>query len=1788
MLRGLGVVTVMVVLSVVPGEVRAASSCAGYCGANAGSCWCDDACFNYNDCCSDVRTTCYVPAIGSVTPTHTPTQGAPITIAGVKFGPGGTENCRSRVALSTASADSRECSITSWTETSIRCTVPPGVGTDYALVVRNRWCNEGTSPQRFSYDAPDITGIVPSTVPTTGQVITITGSSFGLDGVLLLDGESVPAASWTHDQLLVDVPEGVGAYHELELEVGGQRSNVETFAYAPPHIDIVSPTDLSNQAPTVITIQGTDFGRSGATVTVGGSPCLVETQGHESITCTAPPQPPGTNAEVRVTAGEQVSNGVAVGFGRPRITAISPASGTTAGGTIITLTGSGFTPQSTVSINGTDCPRTGTPPSNQILCITPEGEGPTEVRVVTNGVVSDPQAWARAAPSLGVITPQGGATAGGTPITITGDSFGASPTATVGGASCLVTQGGHTRIICELPAGQGATADVVVRRQDGTVSQPALYPYAPPSISDITPTTGAASGGTPLTLTGTNFGVSPVVIMGGSLCPVVSRDHTRVTCTTPGGSGDVTVQLLAGDNPPATAQIPFQYEGPGISGVTPQAGATAGGITITIEGTSLGNTALARVGGSTCPIIDVTAARVRCVLPAGQGLDQPVVLTDSGGELTAPFPYDYAKPTVTMVEPATGGTAGGTVLTISGSNFGTAGGSVEVGGRACMLSSQTHGEIRCMTPPGEGADVPVVVTVAGQQAAPERFDYRPPDLQVVSPMDVMRTAGGGVITLSGRDFGLSPQVTVGAAPCPITSASHSNILCILPAGEGSVPARVTAGGQQSNELLFFYGPPVISGITPTAGTSGTQPITIIGDNFGLDATVSFGGGECVVTNQTHTEVECYPPAGEGTAPVRVIAGGLPSLPFQASYAAPLLDGVSPDHGPTSGTVITLHGSNFGLAPSVTVGSSECSIQDRTHDTVICSVPVGAGTGLPVRLTVGGQTSGTALFDYDPPAITGVTPVSVPTRGTTITIVGSSFGASAPSVLYGESACPVVSSDHNRILCNAPEGTGAPELVVRVASQSTTFLLPYTPPYLESLTPTEVPAGGNIPLTISGTNFGRGSAQVTVGGQPCPVLTLDHERITCTVPAGAGPAGVQVRVSNQVSNTLPLTYDTPYIEGISPAVVPTRGAVITLTGRNFGASGSVTVDGAACPVLTYATSRVTCTAPEGVGRDNSVLLITATQTSNTALLQRAAPVALSVSPQAIPAAGGIPITIMGQDFGAGSAVVDVNGSTCPVQSVDHEEITCLAPPRPVDAALLRVSVAQQGSNAISVPYALPLVASVTPGQLSELGGAILIEGSGFGPGVVVMVDGVACPIISMRDNEILCRAPAASGASEVTVALGATVSPPVNLPRSGACGGSLAEGDPCDDGNVCTGLGHCENGVCRGAPPEREGEACDNGSFCAGAGVCQSGACVAPAERDTLACDDGNRCTLEDVCTAGECVGSLSDSVPGCCGSDVECGAGSRCENGACVALDPLGTACADGATCASGVCVDGVCCESDCTGVCEQCNRPGQEGFCVAAAPGAPVGTRPSCRGNGVCAGTCDGVRTGCVFPDSQVVCAAPECLGESVVGEGTCNGGGDCVTPSPAPCAPYACAAGGTCFTGCVDNGHCASGFVCVGGFCTRPAEDAGTPDAGEDAGPADASVASDAATSDAASGNDAGTTSDDAGITDAGGAGDAAPDHDAAAETPDAAADDGGEGRDGAVSRDASVDGDAAQPQRDAGARDASDAHDAAAGAGNDGGDDDDSDSSVCACARPVTGVPWLALTLVAAGALVRRRRR
>jgi hypothetical protein len=140
-----------------------------------------------------------------------------------------------------------------------------------------------------------------------------------------------------------------------------------------------------------------------------------------------------------------------------------------------------------------------------------------------------------------------------------------------------------------------------------------------------------------------------------------------------------------------------------------------------------------------------------------------------------------------------------------------------------------------------------------------------------------------------------------------------------------------------------------------------------------------------------------------------------------------------------------------------------------------------------------------------------------------------------------------------------------------------------------------------------------------------------------------------------------------------------------------------------------------------------------------------------------------------------------------------------------------------------------------------------------------------------------------------------------------------------------------------------------------------------------------------------------------------------------------GESCSGSGGCPAGLfCVDGVCCDSACTGQCQACNLSGSVGTCATVTSGLPRGTRTGCGGSGACTGTCTGASPiQCTYPDSSTVCGAA-C-------DGTCDGAGTCSSSGGGSCPNgFGCMASG-CRTTCSVTADCQPNFICNAPNCVR-----------------------------------------------------------------------------------------------------------------------------------------------------------
>ncbi|HEY0711135.1 MAG TPA: hypothetical protein VGF45_00555, partial [Polyangia bacterium] len=135
--------------------------------------------------------------------------------------------------------------------------------------------------------------------------------------------------------------------------------------------------------------------------------------------------------------------------------------------------------------------------------------------------------------------------------------------------------------------------------------------------------------------------------------------------------------------------------------------------------------------------------------------------------------------------------------------------------------------------------------------------------------------------------------------------------------------------------------------------------------------------------------------------------------------------------------------------------------------------------------------------------------------------------------------------------------------------------------------------------------------------------------------------------------------------------------------------------------------------------------------------------------------------------------------------------------------------------------------------------------------------------------------------------------------------------------------------------------------------------------------------------------------------------------------------------CASGMCVDGFCCNSACGGACQACDVSGREGTCTPVPKGQDPDDDCARDPASTCNldGTCDG-QGACARYAAATVCSPGSCMAGVERAASTCNGQGQCQAGPTQPCRSGVCA-GSSCGNACTADAQCQPGFFCDAGTC-------------------------------------------------------------------------------------------------------------------------------------------------------------
>ena len=862
------------------------------------------------------------------------------------------------------------------------------------------------------------------------------------------------------------------------------------------------------------------------------------------------------------------------------------------------------------------------------------------------------------------MAPIQGSTSGGTAVVITGANMYGVTGATFGGiAATSISHDSNTQLTVYSPPNSAGSGSVVLSYGTSSTVTAGTFTWNvnAPTITSITPGSGPTSGGTVVTIIGTNFTQTTTSVLFGAN-PGVSFTYispTQITVTSPPGVAGPAVNVTTTNGTGSTAYGSgfVYYTTPVPSGLSPAQGPTTGFTTVNISGSGFTSVTGVDFGGTAASSFTINSdTSITASTPVHTAGATTAHLTYGGGTVSAGTFTFIGPPTFTTMTPTAGSTVGGSTVTITGTNL--QGASVTVGGvpGTNVIVASDGSSLTFVTPAGTAGATAVTVGAIGGSVSAGNYTYvAPPVISGLAPTSGL-AAGGASVVITGTGFtGATAVQFGGTAAASFVVNSDTQITAVSPAGSGSVTVGVTTpyGSGTSAGTFTYIPPPAVTGLAPTSGpASGGTSVVITGTGFTAATAVKFGSTNAAsyVVN-SDTQITAVTAAGTGSVAVSVTTAngtGTSSGTF-AFLAAPTVTGLAPNFGPEAGgTSVVITGTGFTAATAVKFGTTNATsyVVNSTNQITAVS-PAGTGSVTVSVTTANGTGTSSGTFSYQPaPSISGLSPSSGPAvGGTSVVITGTGFSA-ATAVKFGTTnATSYVVNSATQITAVSPAGTGSVNVSVTTVNGTGTSSGTFTfvpAPTVTGLTPTSGPTTGGTSVVITGTNF-TGATAVQFGSTAATSFTVNSATsITATSPAGTGSVNVSVTTvggSGASSGTFTFV-PAPTVTGLVPTSGPTTGGTsVVITGTNFTGATAVKFGTTAATSFTVnSATSITATSPAGTGSVTvNVTTVGGTGTSSGSFTYVAAPTVTGLAPTSGPATGGTSVVITGTNFTGATAV-----------------------------------------------------------------------------------------------------------------------------------------------------------------------------------------------------------------------------------------------------------------------------------------------------------------------------------------------------------------------------------------------------------------------------------------------------------------------------------------------------------------------------------------------------------------------
>ena len=675
---------------------------------------------------------------------------------------------------------------------------------------------------------------------------------------------------------------------------------------------------------------------------------------------------------------------------RPAVTGVSPDDGSAAGGTTVSITGTGLAGATGVRFGAAAAVITADS-STQITVTSPPGTGTVTITVTTPAGTSKATAGhytysTRPKPSQSISftvpasgTARGSATllatggGSGNPVVFSVDPASGPGVCTVSGATVTYIAAGN----CVVDANQAGTGTYAAAPQ---VQQTITVNGISQSISFTAPGSGTAGGSATLSATGGGSGnlvVFSVDPAGAKVCTVSGANGTTVTyagagnCVVDANQAGTAMYAAAPQVQRTITVSSGQKVSQSISFTAPGSGTAGGSATLSATGGGSGNPVVFSVDPAGAKVCSVSGANGTTVTYAGAG--NCVVDANQAGTATyAAAPQVQRTITVSSRQK------------LSQSISFTAPGSGTAGGSATLSAT------------GGGSGNPVVFSVDPAGG---------PGVCTVSGATVSYTGAGNCVV----DANQAGTATYAAAPQVQRTITVSSRQKLSQSISFTAPGSGTAGGSATLSATGGgSGNPVVFSVDPAGGPG---VCTVSG------ATVSYtGAGNCVVdANQAGTATYAAAPQVQRTitvssrqklsqsisftAPGSGTAGGSATLSATGGGSGnPVVFSVDPASGPgvctVSGATVSYTGAGNCVVDANQAGTGTYAAAPQVEQTItVNGIPQsisftapspGTAGGSATLSATGGGSGNPVVFSVDPASGPGVCTVS----GATVSYTGA--------------------------------------------------------------------------------------------------------------------------------------------------------------------------------------------------------------------------------------------------------------------------------------------------------------------------------------------------------------------------------------------------------------------------------------------------------------------------------------------------------------------------------------------------------------------------------------------------------------------------------------------------------------------------------------------------------------------------------------------------------------------------------------------------------------------------------